>query len=536
MSQSNDASKNILLYVLCALVALLLWRDWKGKDEQATKESKQTAAVASASSDRVLSAVPANRRLHVTTDVMNVDIDLQGGHLIEARLQDYMATKGGEPIKLLSTDAKDYYTLAVGMSGDTGLRFIAERNQWTLDEGEEALQVNMASRDASGVIYRKRYTFYPGRYDIKVEQSIYNQSGQPWNGHFYQSVMHANPEEKPKSWFNMGQLNTFQGFSHYTDAKPYTKVALGDLNKHNPQPSAGGWIAYQQHYFLGALIAGDHNQYRVNSSTQTYPYAKGNDNVALQLHRMDLVGEPVKVMPGEDYSLDAIAYIGPELTENLAPLADGLDLTIDYGFLWWISDIIYRAMSYIYMVLGNWGWSIVVMTLLIKLLLYHFSEKSYRSMVKMQKLKPKIEALQKKHAEDKQRLAQATMELYRSEKVNPMSGCLPLLVQMPIFFALYWVLIESVELRHAPFGLWIQDLSAADPFYVLPVLMGLSMVVQQKLTPSMQDPAQAKAMMIMPVILTALFLSFPSGLVLYMLTNNVLSLLQQWWIMKQHAA
>lgn len=245
-----------------------------------------------------------------------------------------------------------------------------------------------------------------------------------------------------------------------------------------------------------------------------------------------MVGPKLSVSPGEKTETSAKFYSGPSIPENLKQVAPGLDLTVDYGWFWFISVIIFWMMKKIYDVVGNWGWSIVIVTFIIKLMFYQLSAKSYRSMSMLKKLQPKLEALKERYGEDKQKFTQATLELYKKEKVNPMSGCLPILVQIPVFFALYWVLVESVYLRQAPFILWIHDLSTKDPFYVLPVLMGLSMFLQQKLSPPPPDPTQAKVMMLMPVVFTALFINFPAGLMLYWFVNNTLSVLQQWYIMR----
>ena len=244
------------------------------------------------------------------------------------------------------------------------------------------------------------------------------------------------------------------------------------------------------------------------------------------------MGPVLTVEPGQTVTSNAKFYAGPAITDQLEKVAPHLQLTIDYGWLWMISVALFWLMQKIHSVVGNWGWSIVLVTLLIKLCFYHLSAKSYRSMSAMRRLQPKITALRERYGEDRQKLTQATLELYRTEKVNPMSGCLPVLVQIPVFIALYWVLVESIQLRHAPFILWIHDLSASDPFYILPVLMGISMFVQQRLSPAPPDPTQAKIMMLMPVVFTIMFASFPAGLMLYWFVNNSLSCLQQWYVMQ----
>jgi len=283
----------------------------------------------------------------------------------------------------------------------------------------------------------------------------------------------------------------------------------------------GGWLAFQQRYFLGAWVPNQHQ-------AQHY-YSRVNGDI----YTLGFVGPQLKVASGDQLRTRTTLYAGPEMADRLAVVAPHLDLTVDYGWLWALSVSIFWIMKHIYNFFGNWGIAIILVTLLIKLIFYKLSEKSYRSMAKMRKLSPQLQTLKERYGDDRQRMSQATMELYRREKVNPLGGCLPMLIQIPFFFALYYVLIESVELRQAPFMLWIQDLSAKDPYYILPLLMGASMYFQQKLNPAPPDPIQARMMNLMPVMFTALFLTFPSGLVLYWLTNNCLSILQQWYIMRR---
>ncbi len=283
-----------------------------------------------------------------------------------------------------------------------------------------------------------------------------------------------------------------------------------------------GWAAMIQHYFISAWVP-------AKSATSTY-YSRVTPN---GLYAIGMLSHPMSVAPGSKVTTEAKLYTGPAIASLLDKTAPGLRLTIDYGWFWFISDIIFWMMQHIYDVVGNWGWSIVIVTVIIKLLFYQLSAKSFRSMSAMKKLQPKIEMLKERYGDDKQKLTQATLELYRQEKVNPMSGCLPILIQIPVFIALYWVLVESVQLRQAPFIFWIHDLSQQDPYYVLPVLMGISMFIQQRLNPPPPDPLQAKVMMMMPVVFTVLFANFPSGLMLYWFVNNTLSFMQQWYVMQR---
>ena len=283
----------------------------------------------------------------------------------------------------------------------------------------------------------------------------------------------------------------------------------------------GGWVVMQQHYFLSAWVP---NEQQIN---HYYTSVSPND-----VYTIGFLGPQLNVAAGDKLVTKTKFYAGPQLTDRLHSIAPNLDLTVDYGWLWFISMGIFWLMKKIHLVIGNWGWSIILVTICIKAVFYKLSATSYRSMAKMRKLTPKIQALKQRFGDDKQKMSQETMKLYKKEKVNPFGGCLPILIQIPFFIALYYVLIESVELRQAPFIFWIHDLSIKDPFYVLPLLMGISMLIQQKLSPPPPDPMQAKMMMLLPIVFTVFFLNFPAGLVLYWVCNNTLSILQQWYVMR----
>jgi YidC/Oxa1 family membrane protein insertase len=321
----------------------------------------------------------------------------------------------------------------------------------------------------------------------------------------------------------MFQIGSFTGSSFGQPGKHrYKKVSFDDMKKQNLDVDAnGGWVAMQQHYFLTAWVPNQKSLNRLYTQSNHEKFTIGS------------VSEQYTLEPQQSLNLSSQLYVGPEDTAVLKKLAPGLDLTVDYGWLWFLSDALFSIMKAIESVIGNWGWSIIFITILIKLMFYRLSASSYRSMANMRRLQPKLEQLKQRFGDDKAKFSQATMELYRQEKVNPLGGCLPILIQIPVFIALYWVLVESVELRHAPFMLWIHDLSASDPYHVLPLVMGLTLFIQQKLNPTPPDPAQAKVMMMMPVFMTILFWGFPAGLVLYWIVNNTLSILQQWWITKK---
>ena len=328
---------------------------------------------------------------------------------------------------------------------------------------------------------------------------------------------------KEKTGF--GQMRTFTGFSYAQPDQPYTKLSFDELNSAPISSSmTHGWIASQQHYFITAWVPQKNEAYQIMGSH----LEDGNHYV------LRMTSAAHRLLPNESTSSTNVLYVGPEKAKTLEALAPGLGLTIDYGWLWVISNALFWLLSHIHDFIPNWGVSIILLTGLIKLAFYRLSARSFQSMAKMKKLQPKIEAIKQKHEHNREALGKEMMALYKKEKVNPVGGCLPMLLQIPFFIALYWVLMESVELRHAPFMLWIHDLSAKDPYFILPILMGLSMLWQQRLTPQ-QDPNQAKAMLALPIVFTVMFLSFPAGLVLYWLTNNLLSIAQQWHCNKKYS-
>jgi YidC/Oxa1 family membrane protein insertase len=325
----------------------------------------------------------------------------------------------------------------------------------------------------------------------------------------------------PNNKQGLSNMATFFGAAISSPEKRFQKISFKEMAQQNlNQTITGGWAAMIQHYFVSAWVP------EANTTQQYFSRVMPDG-----LYTIGMIGPKLSIAPGGTYNTSATFYAGPSISNQLEKAAPGLQLTIDYGWFWFISSIIFWMMQHIYNLVGNWGWSIVLVTLVIKLMFYHLSAKSYRSMSVLKKLQPRINTLKERYGDDKQKFTQATLELYKKEKVNPMSGCLPILIQIPVFIGLYWVLVESVQLRQAPFILWIHDLSIKDPYYILPLLMGISMFLQQRLSPPPADPTQAKIMMLMPVVFTLLFLNFPAGLMLYWFVNNLLSFLQQWYIM-----
>lgn len=534
-------TKRLLLYFALAYVVFSLWTAWtRDYSTPAAKTADQTAVVpvsqmaalppsntpvpATATPTPVATAAIAKQDLiTVRTDVLEAKIDPVGGTIVEASLLKYPVSQKepNKPVNLLNSDPETLYIAQGGITGPNGpdtqagqARYTATQNNYVLADGQNAVDVDLTWRDKN-VIVTKTLRFKRDDYAINVIYDVKNHSTKPWAGNVY-----AQLRRKPQPSPGLFHFSTFNGASISSPEKPYQKFSYSKLNDENiSQNIQGGWLAMQQQYFLSAWIP--------NQQLSHHYYSSVDPN---KIYTLGFIGPTFTVAPGQEFNTITTLYSGPEQEERLKALAPGLNLTIDFGWLWWLSIAILWVMKHIYKIVGNWGWSIVIVTLLIKLMFYKFSEMSYRSMAKMRRLQPKLAELKERYGDDKQKMSQATMELYRKEKVNPLGGCLPILIQIPVFIALYYVLIESVELRQAPFILWIHDLSSRDPYYVLPVLMGISMFLQQKLNPTPPDPMQARMMQMLPIIFTVLFATFPAGLVLYWLTNQVLSILQQWHI------
>ncbi|CAM4440214.1 MAG: Membrane protein insertase YidC [Legionellaceae bacterium] len=468
---------------------------------------------------------PSDRIIHVKTDVLNVSIDRQGGNILKVSLPAYPKTLHSKESFILLNDKPDnLYVAQSGLISNSGPDSLHQQAVYTsaamdyqLAQNQNELTVNLQWKNANGVTIHKNFTFKKGQYDIGVSYTIENNGLQAWTGYLYSQLVRKNVPQENKGMF---QVNPYIGSIISSPEKRYEKIDFDKMIKQDfNQDIKNGWAAILQHYFLSVWIPD--NQQTFNYTTKALPQ---------DLFLVRLVGTLFSVEPSKTKQIKTTFYAGPAIADSLKNLAPGLDLTVDYGILWPIGIVIFWFMKNIHNLFGNWGVSIILVTLLIKLAFYKLSAASYKSMASMRKLQPKLAALKERYGEDRQKLSQATMELYRKEKVNPLGGCLPVLIQIPVFIALYWVLIESVQLRQAPFMLWINDLSAPDPFYVLPIIMGITIFLQQKMNPTPMDPIQAKVMMVLPIFFTVLFLNFPSGLVLYWVVNNVLSIIQQWYI------
>ena len=474
-------------------------------------------------------AAVSDELIRVTTDVLELAIDPKGGDIVQLTLPQYprRQDRPDVPFQLFDNGGERTYLAQSGLIGANAPDKSSGRALWSssqrsykLADGQDQLVVELTYSEA-GVNYIKRFSFERGQYDLRVDYKIDNQSGQAWSGNFYAQLKRDNSGD-PSSTTATGTA-TYLGAAMWTTDEPYKKVKMGDMDEKNVRETVqGGWVAWLQHYFVTAWVPAKDS----SNTIQTRKDGQGN-------YIIGFTGPQLSVANGANLETGATLYAGPKIQDHLKALSPGLELTVDYGILWFIAQPIFWLLEHIHSLFGNWGWSIIVLTIIIKLAFFPLSAASYKSMARMRAVSPKLQALKEQFGDDRQKMSQAMMELYKKEKINPLGGCLPILVQMPVFLALYWVLLESVEMRQAPWLGWITDLSIKDPFFILPIIMGATMFIQQQLNPTPPDPMQAKVMKLMPIIFTFFFLWFPAGLVLYWVVNNVLSIAQQWYITRQ---
>ena len=480
------------------------------------------------SANSVTDTQASSQLIHVRTDVLDVAIDPRGGDIVDLRLPEFprRQDRPDVPFQLFERSGERTYEAQSGLIGDGPDKasgrplYSSEQQQYQLGENQDQLVVDL-NYSEDGVNYTKRFTFERGDYDLGVRYLIDNQSDQTWTGHMFGQLKRDDSSD-PSSSTATGTA-TYLGAALWTKDEPYTKVSMGDMDDKSLKKTVeGGWIAWLQHYFVTAWIPAPDQ----TNLVQTRKDSQGN-------YIIGFTGPAVSVAPGSQGETHATLYAGPKSQDQLEELSPGLRLTVDYSILWFIAQPIFWLLQNIHALLGNWGWSIIVLTIVIKLAFFPLSAASYRSMARMRAVSPKMQALKEQFGDDRQKMSQAMMELYKKEKINPLGGCLPILVQMPVFLALYWVLLESVEMRQAPWMFWITDLSIKDPFFILPIIMGVTMFIQQQLNPTPPDPMQAKVMKLLPIIFTFFFLWFPAGLVLYWVVNNCLSIAQQWYITRK---
>ena len=475
-------------------------------------------------------STPVHKSISIKTDVLDLVIDLKGGNIVFAAMPEYKVTLGSEQsLPLLESNSARHYVVESGLFGKNGFdsskngpmpSYTTSSNQYELTENQDELVVDLTFQDATGVSVIKRYQFTRNDYLIKVSYLIDNQSQSAWEGNFSGKIVRDKSTD-PSQQSSMG-MQSFLGMALSSAEKPYEKYDFEDMSEEPiNQQIQGGWVSFIQHYFLSAWVPN-------TEVTHTY-----QSKVRNGLFLMGFISPATVVEAGTSGEVSADLYIGPKIIERLEKIAPNLDLTVDFGWLFFIATPLFLLLDFFFGLVQNWGVAIILVTLVVKAIFFKLSAASYRSMANMRRVAPKLKTLKDQYGDDRQKMSQAMMELYKKEKINPLGGCLPILVQMPVFIALYWVLLESVQLRHAPFMFWITDMSVKDPLFILPILMGISMFIQMQLNPAPPDPMQAKIMKIMPIMMTVFFLWFPAGLVLYWLVNNILSISQQWVITRQ---
>ena len=524
-------SQRTFLLIGLMLVSFLLFQEWNNDynapkaDPSATTQTLGATTPESddfipASSDGEVPAVTTAKRsvIDVTTDVFTVKIDTRGGDIIETDLLQYEEDKGSNtPYMLLGEfDGKQYFSQSglIGLNGPDATvegRPVYKTTQKAFTLTGDELRVPLEFTDSKGVTFTKTYIFKKGDYAVDLEYTVNNVTADPIQVQLYTQVKRTVQEK--------GSLvdQNYLGGAYGTEEEPYEKYSFSDMADKNLNiTTSGGYIAFIQHYFVSAWVPKQDQQ-----NTLYTKLVSGNAAI------IGTKGEAVNVQAGTQATLSSTYYMGPKESDVLEAIHPDLDLTVDYGWLWFISQPLFVLLKWLHSILGNWGLAIIAITVIVKTAMYPLTKAQYTSMAKMRALQPKMAALKEKYGDDRQKFGQAMMEMYRKEKVNPMGGCFPLLLQMPIFLALFYVFLESTELRHAEFILWLNDLSAMDPYYVLPVLFGLSMFITQKLQPmTVTDPMQQKMMTFMPVVFSIFFLWFPSGLVLYWLVSNLISIAQ----------
>ncbi len=461
--------------------------------------------------------------VHVETDLLRARISTSGGDLRHLEFKKHRDTfDRNKPFVLLDRNAERTYIAQSGLIGrdlpNHRTQFGSAAERYVLAEGEDHVEVRLTAPAAGGVQVTKVYRFHRNSYLFDVGFELANQGAEAIQPYAYFQLVR---DETPPAG-DSAMVPTFTGVAVYTDKEKFQKVSFEDIQKGKtsyPKNSLDGWIGMLQHYFVSAWLP--------RNDTPREFYTRRLDG---GLYAAGTIVPAGKVAPGATAAVTVPLYAGPEEQGKLAAIAPGLDLTVDYGWLTVIAVPLFWVLDWLHKWVQNWGVAIILLTIIIKAIFYPLSAASYRSMAKMRVVAPKMQKLKDQYGSDRQRLQQAMMELYKTEKINPLGGCMPILVQIPVFIALYWVLLGSVELRHAPFVLWIDDLAARDPYFILPILMGLTMIIQTWLNPTPPDPVQAKIMKIMPVVFSVFFFFFPAGLVLYWLVNNILSIAQQWQI------
>ena len=531
-------TKRLILFVVLSFSILLVWDSWQRKTAPVTDTtSQQDVSIPSSQKlnntqdTKVITSesnfkLETGARIKVATDLYQIEIDTVGGDIRRLLLNNHLADNAQDKFLLLDDAQKPLlYVAQTGLIGNDlpthKTIFTTDKTNYSLEHGQNNLDVKLNYKNQD-VEVLKIISFERDSYQIQVRYEITNHGKAAITPSAYFQLVHDDESNQGSA-----VAPTFTGGAYYTDADKFQKIKFTEMKKHDLSLIAlDGWAGVVQQYFASAWI--------LPSNQKREFYTK---QVADNIYSSGVLTQLPTIQPGEGKEFSTKLYSGPQIKEQLEKAAPGLVYTVDYGWLTFVASPLFVVLSWIQKVVNNWGGAIILLTVLIKILFYPLSASSYKSMAQLRELAPRLQSMKEKFGEDKVKFQQAMLELYRTEKINPMGGCLPILIQIPVFIALYWVLMGAVELRHAPFMLWITDLSVKDPYYILPIIMGISMIVQTKLNPAPTDPMQAKLMMIMPVVFSVFFFFFPAGLVLYWVINNLLSILQQWMINRSiHAA
>jgi YidC/Oxa1 family membrane protein insertase len=532
-----------ILIVSLSLVLLILWQEWEkdygapvSQDETIDINNGETqsidvpAAPVTPETQQSLSNINIDTSSKVSdeeyvvikTDLYRIHIGTKGGGIDKLELLKFpVALETPDvPIILLNNTSPLFYVVQGGLLSENGgptheARFTTQSNNYVLGDGESRLVVPLVWESEDGLKVTKTYEFNRASYLVNIKYEIENQSGAPWAGHAYSQLQRSDPGRESRI------LYTYTGAVISSPEQRYEKLSFDDMEDENLNIDiTNGWAAMLQHYFVSALIPASREE-------QNHFYTLAPDN---NRYVIGAITPAFTVAANAAGTIEQNLYMGPKIQSKLELIAPGLELTVDYGVLWFLAKPLFWCLDKFHGMTGNWGWAIVLVTLMLKLIFFKLSAAGYKSMANMRRVQPRLIALKERHKDDRSRLNQAMMDIYKKEKINPLGGCFPILIQIPVFIALYWTLLESVELRQTGFIFWLTDLSAPDRYFVLPLLMGATMLIQQKLNPAPMDPVQQKVMSILPIVFTVFFAFFPSGLVLYWVVNNTLSIAQQWVI------
>jgi len=538
-------NQRTILYLAFFFTLFLLYQEWQKAygPEPVETQIEQVSNISSGVSDAEISALPAadiptqskavssaptaseeniaRQSIHVVTDVLDLLIDTQGGTIYQLDLRNYQQSseKMDENFRLFSNKESAYHTAQSGLVSSTNVApnhkaiYQADKSEYRLQEGTDELKVTLFW-EKDGVKVSKVFTFARDSYVIDIAHTV---SADSWSGSEYRQLVRSLQERQST------MIPTYVGGVVFNDEIKYEKLDFDEIAEQTfKSDMKGGWIAMIQHYFLAAWVP-DQNQ--TNFTYTSHPTSNR--------YTIGMRSPAVIASPNSPAQFNSQLVVGPKLQDRLKEIAPGLELTVDYGILTILAKPLFWLLKFYHKMFDNWGWAIIFLTISVKAGFYWLSAKGYRSMARMRKVAPRMATLKERYGDDRQRMSAEMMKMYKEEKINPLGGCFPILIQIPVFIALYWVLLESVEMRNAPFALWIQNLSEQDPYFILPILMGVTMFIQQKLNPAPVDPVQQKVFQFMPFVFTIFFLFFPAGLVLYWVVNNTLSIIQQWIITKR---